>query len=240
MKVVDAISAEHSYIVVGVAGGLLILLAAVCLKIKDWTPGLLKLLYGLIAGVVILSTGYLIISTIQLNVNSSSGGPVHWHADFEVYSCGQELDLVDPKGWSNKVGTPTLHEHNDKRIHQEGVVQYKQDDSLGNFFKVVGGQLTSSTMIFPTNSGKQVFISGQACPDGRVAQLLVFTYRVSGKNYSQYKISNPENFIMASESQVPPGDCYIIEFDSPKDKTDKLCRSYQVAKQIGKLGEEIP
>ena len=71
----------------------------------------------MIALTLTLSTGILIGSTIYLNTNSDSGGPVHWHADIEFWACGNEIELRDPTGFSNKIGTGTLHEHDDHRIH---------------------------------------------------------------------------------------------------------------------------
>lgn len=194
-----------------------------------------KILFFMMIGVVISVTLFLAFSTIYLNVISSSRGPVHWHADFEIWSCGRELELSDPKGWSNKVGTPILHEHNDKRIHLEGVVVNIDDASLGRFFKVIGGKLDSNSLIFPTNNGSVLLKSGDMCPDGKVAKLQVFAYRVINGTYIQQKFLNPQTYIVSPQSQVPPGDCIIIELDSEKNMTDKLCRSYKAAEQIGKI-----
>ena len=60
----------------------------------------------LFAGIVIpalLATIYMVGSTLYLNFTSSSGGPVHWHADIEVWDCGNQLDFTDPQGFSNKI-----------------------------------------------------------------------------------------------------------------------------------------
>lgn len=236
----EQVIADDALKAVLIASALLIILAALCLKIKDLGPTLKKVLYILIVGVTILTTLFLGGSTIYLNVKSSSGGPVHWHADYEIYSCGKEMEMEKPHGMSNKVGESTLHQHGDNKIHLEGVVVEKNDASLGKFFKAVGGQITDKNLIVSTDEGKKSFISGQTCPDGKVAQVQVFVYKVEEKNYSQKKISNPENYVISPQSNVPPGDCIIIEFDTPEAKTDKLCRSFKVAKQIGKLGEEIP
>lgn len=93
--------------------------------------------------------------TVYLNVNSATGGPVHWHADLEVWACGNELDLRDPTGLSNKIGTPTYHEHNDKRIHLEGVpTSLPYDYSMGKFMNVIGGELTNDTLTIPLNTSK--------------------------------------------------------------------------------------
>lgn len=91
-------------------------------------------------------------STIYLNSISDSKGPVHWHTDIEFWVCGEEIELRDPYAFlSNKVGTSTYHEHNDKRIHLEGVVVDKEHDaSLGKFMEVTGGSVTADTLVIPT------------------------------------------------------------------------------------------
>lgn len=95
-------------------------------------------------------------ATVYLNVKSATGGPVHWHADVEFWACGNELELRDPTGFlSNKIGTATLHEHDDKRIHLEGVpVDLPHDASLGKFMDVVGGEISPGAMLIPMNESK--------------------------------------------------------------------------------------
>lgn len=104
-----------------------------------------------IAGIMAFSTILLTGSTVYLNVKSESGGPVHWHAGIEFWACDSELNLRDPDGfWSNKVGSATYHEHNDKYIHLEGVVVDKSyDASLEKFMSVTGGYITDSSIGIP-------------------------------------------------------------------------------------------
>ncbi len=106
-------------------------------------------------------------STVYLNLKSATGGPVHWHADIEFWACGNELELRDPHGvLSNKIGTATYHEHDDKRIHLEGVpVTLPQDASLGKFMDVVGGELTQGKLSVPLNDDK-IFEDGEHDEDG--------------------------------------------------------------------------
>lgn len=184
---------------------------------------------------VILPTFYFIGSTVYINSVSSSRGPVHWHADIEVFACGEELDFLDPKGLSNKVGAAALHEHNDKKIHLEGVVVAPQDASLGKFFSVIGGALNNRLLAVPTERSVQTFINGAACPDGTPGFVQVFVYSTKDGSYTQEKISNPESYIIAPHSQVPPGDCIIIEYGVQKTSTGYLCHSYKVAEQTGKV-----
>jgi hypothetical protein len=91
-------------------------------------------------------------STIYINTISDSKGPVHWHTDVEFWVCGQEIELRDPYEFlSNKVGTSTYHEHNDKRIHLEGVViDESYDASLEKFMKVTGGKIGRDNITIPT------------------------------------------------------------------------------------------
>lgn len=235
----EEVIAHNSFNAVIIGSSLLAILTTLSLGIKKLSPNLKKFLFWSISAVTLITTLILAVSTVYLNVISSSGGPVHWHADIEIFNCGSEVNLKDPKGLSNKIGSPTLHEHNDKRIHLEGVVVEENDASLGKFFHVIGGEITDSSITFPTNEGMQTLSSGSTCPNGQPAELQVFAYKVSGKNYTQQKLTNPSEYIMSPEGAVPPGDCIIFEVDSPKERTDNLCLSFEVAKQIGKLGEEV-
>lgn len=186
----------------------------------------------------VVPTFYFIGATVYLNTISVSKGPVHWHADIEVWACGEELNLRDPEGFSNKIGTAVLHEHNDKRIHQEGVVVNHDDVSLGNFFSVIGGHLSGAQLLVPTDNGLQTFMTGDACDNGSEGVLQVFRYGVEGETYFQEKLADPASYVMAPFSAVPSGDCIIIEFGPEKDETEKMCRSYQVAEYVEKIRRE--
>lgn len=254
---VEAISALSFDVVIWAALALFLLLGLAILsshheRFKPW-------LFGMIVLVVVSSTLSLIGTTIYLNKTSISGGPVHWHADFEVWACGEPLaanvlsggeyqtvdDFKDPVGaLSNKIGTPVLHEHNDLRIHLEGVVVEPRDASLGKFFEVVGGGLTDRSLTLPTNDGQVNLISGQTCA-GQPAELSVFVYQTRGdRYYVKNRLKNPAEYVVSPESIVPPGDCVIIEFDDTPDETDKLCEQYEVGLRTDKvlgevIGEEI-
>ncbi len=142
---------------VGIAAVLLVIFVVLSLTlVKKW-PKVKLPLFLAIAITVVGSTIIIAGGTVYLNTHSFTGGPIHWHADFEIWACGNEVDLRDPTGLSNKIGTPTLHEHNDKRIHLEGVPITPKDASLGNFMDVVGGQLTGNTLIVPLNDSKYFY-----------------------------------------------------------------------------------
>lgn len=240
--------------------------------LKNHMPKLKLPLFVLIAVTMLGSTGILIASTVYLNTKADSKGPVHWHADIEFWSCGAELNLRDPQGMlTNKVGTATYHEHNDKRIHLEGVVVRKSHDaSLGKFMQVTGGHITPGSVAIPlsrdqdkwfasgdqvdgdtqrpqnfslatgagawvTNDEKGPVLSlgdGEYCGEGdeSPAEVQVFAYHYdeASKTYSQRKVDDPADYVIRDESVVPPADCIIVEYDQPKERTDKLCRQYGV------------
>lgn len=241
----------------------------VVLVIISWltinrVPKLKLPLFIALAGTMALSTLSLIGATVYLNTSSESGGPVHWHADFEIWACGNELELRDPTGLSNKIGTSTLHEHNDRRVHLEGVVVEKHvDASLGKFMYVTGGAITDEAMVVPLNPdaslryedevdgdgksdsypqlvepyvfdeptfGKYAkFFDGQTCGDQEAeVQVFVYNYDEANETYKQTKLERPQDYVIYDDSNVPPGDCVIFEFDVPKEKTDKLCEQYGV------------
>ncbi len=141
--------------VVGVSAVALIILILVASQVKSKKSHLKAPLFWMIAAIVSVATFTLLGSTIYLNTKSDSGGPVHWHADIEFWACGTQLELRDPSGFlSNKIGTPTYHEHDDQRIHLEGVVVDENEDaSLGKFIRVVGGSITSSELVLPLADG---------------------------------------------------------------------------------------
>lgn len=233
----DSVVANVSLKAVFIAAILLLLLSIVSIKLKSAEPNLKKILFFGFVAVTVSCTLFLAGLTIYLNTVSVSRGPVHHHADYEVWRCGEELELEDPHGTSNKVGISTIHEHNDKRIHIEGVIVNPEDASLGNYFRVVGGSIDENMLSFADHHGHTILKSGDNCPDVTNAQLQVFLYKVEGENYRQSKLEDAASYIISAESNVPPGDCIIIELDTVKEKTDKLCRSFEVAKQTGELTE---
>jgi hypothetical protein len=109
-------------------------------------------LFVAIAATIILPSLLLMGSTVYVNTISESKGPVHWHTDIEFWVCGQEIELRNPTGFlSNKIGTSTYHEHDDKRIHLEGVVIKKEyDASLEKFMDVTDGDITQTSLVIAT------------------------------------------------------------------------------------------
>lgn len=144
-------------VVAGAAVGLFILMGIAILtkgKFEKLKMPLFIMMSFLMAGSTLVLAG----STVYLNTQSDSGGPVHWHADIEFWICDNEVELIDPVGFSNKVGTWTLHEHNDHRIHLEGVVVDGENDaSLGKFMHVIGGAITDEALVVPLNPSGSIF-----------------------------------------------------------------------------------
>lgn len=234
----ELVIADLSFNSVIIGSALLAILTTLSISIKKQSSTLKKLLFISFCLVTVITTLFLAASTVYLNNISSSKGPVHWHADLEIWQCGKELNLKNPVGWSNKIGTATLHEHNDKRIHLEGVVIEKNDASLGKFFNVIGGKIDSYSVTIPTDEGLKSFKNGKdICLElSQYPEVQTFVYHVEGNEYFQYPIrTDPEKYLLSPYSQVPPGDCIIIEFSPFKNETDKICQSFKVAEQLGKI-----
>ena len=179
---------------------LIIVIVSYNKKMSDSTK---KIVYYLVIAVTGFVTLYLLITTLHLNINSETKGPVHWHADFEIFICDDKIDIADPQGLSNKVGTSLLHEHNDNRIHVEGVVIHKKDISLGAFFFAIEGQISNDELKVPTNSGIIGAHNGDKC-NGNPATLYTF---VNGE-----LINNPSDYVISSYEKIPPGDRIKIVF----------------------------
>jgi hypothetical protein len=191
---------------------------------------------------VVLSTVYAASVTVYINMISETRGPVHWHADFEIWNCGKKIDIIDPTGLSNRIGTPLFHEHNDDRIHVEGVIVEKHDVALAEFFHVIDGELTEHSLEVPTSHGSVLLQNGDRCNSDE-GFLQVFLYRVlnpdatqeTGFVYEQVKLDDVSTYIIAPHSYVPQGDCLIFEFGPEKNKTEKICETYEAAIQKGDL-----
>lgn len=225
---------------ISAAGTIAIALVLIALFWKKKTEEAKTLLFLGIALPILFATIYSAGSTIYLNLASHTKGPVHWHADYEIWDCGSKIDLVRPEGISNRVGSAVFHEHNDNRIHVEGVVVDKAEVDLHNFFETIGGMLSKSALYLPTDNGFAEIKEGDLC-NGREAKLQVFLYKAinpdDAKNwvFEQQKLEDFENYVLAPYSNVPPGDCIIIEFDEEKEKTGHICETYNSAMSRGEL-----
>ena len=230
-------STSKNYVMIAaVIAGILVLIA-IYNKEKDETKTFLFL--GIIIP-IILATVYLAGSTIYLNIISETKGPVHWHADYEIWNCNNKIDLIKPKGLSNRIGSAIFHDHGDNRIHVEGVVTDKKDVDLHNFFETVGGSLTRNSLYIPTDNGSERTKDGDLC-GANPGKLQVFLYKIKNpddtKNwiFEQQKLDNFEDYVLSPHSQIPPGDCIIIEFSEEKQSTEHICETYKNAEQRGDL-----
>ena len=156
-----------------------------------------KTVFLSITGVVSLVTLYLVLTTIHMNIVSATKGPVHWHADYEIWACDKKIGLEYPKFMSNRQGTTAIHSHNDNRIHIEGTLMDLEESSLGVFFQAIGGAISNDAIKIPTNEGLRVFHDGDMC-NGISARLYVFVNGNLVTDPPAYRISHYEN--------VPPGD----------------------------------
>jgi hypothetical protein len=192
--------------------------------------------------IYIVSTITLIIvfDTVNLTIESETKGPVHWHADFQIWKCGGRLDVINPTGLSNRVGTRLFHEHNDNRVHVEGIVKSLVNLDLHNFFRVIGGSLDRNSFIVPTTEGMVEAKDGDLC-NGEEAEVQIFLYKVTnaergqGSGYLVEQLKVNEDYILSPYQDVPPGDCVIVEFDERKDKTERICETYKIALEQGDM-----
>jgi len=208
-----------------IASLVIIALVFASILVKEKTNMVKAVFFITIAIFVLVPTFYVAGSTIYLNVISETKGPVHWHADYEVWNCGEKVDLLDPSGLSNRIGNPVLHDHGDDRMHVEGVVVRKRDVDVYSFFNVIGGNTDNGLSVI-TNDGILTVKDGELC-NGKEAKLQIFAYQIRDGNVLQFKVD--EEYILTAESVIPPGDCIIIEFDEEKERTDKLCETYKIA-----------
>ena len=225
--------------VAGIAAILIAAFVVVAMFAPRPSPEPLKrILFWSIVIVVLSATIYLAGSTIYLNVTSITGGPVHWHADFKIVACGEELHLAQARGLANRVGTATFHHHDDNRIHVEGVVTSLREVTLENFFGTIGGRLSTKSFSVPTHDGLATYMNGEACPDGTRGTMQVFVWYMIDEQTGlagQRKLQDPQGYVPAPYSQIPPGDCVLVEFGPEKERTDEMCTFWQLTVQKGDI-----
>jgi hypothetical protein len=198
----------------------ILLIFIIIVKKKNLSDSSKKWFFWLVISPIIITTVYIMGFTVYENLSSISGGPIHWHADYKVYICGEESDLVDPSALRGKVGSSIFHEHNDGRIHIEGTISKMENIDLGSYFEVVGGELEDGHLIYPTNEKVIEVKNGDFC-NGKEGNLKVY---VNGD-----KIEEPEEYLIYPDSNVPPGDCIIVVFDENIDETTELiCDTWEV------------
>ena len=239
---IEDIILENSLIAIAIGSAVTVISVIVAMTHKTKNNNVKVALFAAISIPVIAATLFVAGGTIYINFNSATGGPVHWHADFELWKCNERVDIIDPTGITNRVGSPTLHEHNDDRIHVEGVVIDYPDVSLHSFFEIIGGDMDDTSIAVPTDNGMVTMFDGEEC-DGQESRFQVFVYRVLNpddlKNweYVQEKLEEPAEYVLSPYSIIPPGDCFIVELGEEKEKTENICETMKVAIDRGELRE---
>ena len=179
---------------------------------KQMAEGAKKLLFYLVVATCAIVTLYIVVTTLHLNLISVTKGPVHWHADYEIWACDKQIALVHPSGMSNKQGVDLMHSHDDNRIHVEGALLDKKAASLGAFFNALGGKLTDTGFEVPSRDGIVVYEDGYTCNE-QPGKLYVF---VNGK-----PIEHPDDYVIGPYETVPPGDRIKIIFtEKPIEEID--------------------
>ncbi|MDP3741336.1 MAG: hypothetical protein Q8R08_03370 [bacterium] len=220
---------SDSNIILIFCGGLIAALILISLAKRELSDDLKLFLFTGIVAATSIATIFLTVDTMAKNQSSITGGPVHWHADFRIFVCGEEIDLKNPSGISNRIGTTDFHEHGDNRIHMEGVVQKYEDITLSRFFEVIGGELKPSYAKIPSTKGDLLVQNGMNCGQDE-SSWQVFLYKTRDKKIVQEKLQNYTEHVMSPHSLIPPGDCLIMEFGAEsKASTENICDFYQIA-----------
>lgn len=245
--------------IIGFAACLVLILLVISSLINKKTEYYKKLIFGLTALIVALSTGALATLNLYLYSKSEVKGIVNWQAGIEFWVCDTEIELKTPnKLFDKHIGNSSIYENDDKKIHITGIVQNKSTDAtLGAFMRAIGGSISSTALSLPVDSriienkndgdttdlggasnvmkyisentagNKTINVkNGMACGNNTKSELQVFVYNAGKDLYSQEKLTNPSEHVIKPSKDIPPGECLIVEFGRPKERTDKLCKEY--------------
>lgn len=197
------------------------------------------------AAVFALATGF-------LTLKAPGHQAASWQAGISFWSCGEQLTVQKPpKGMSTHIGTtPYFYDGNTQTLHYEGLPKSAQPDAnVSSFLEAMGGSLTSRSFSLPIDTqsiqfntlnsqlistdqnGKSAInvANGKSCKDSNdqaAVQVFAFTINRFNNTYKQEKVTNPEQLVIGQESDPHLAQCIIIEFDTPKAKTEHLCQSY--------------
>jgi len=170
-----------------------------------------RLAFWIIAIMAILATIFLLGATLYLNATSPTKGPIHWHADFTVTLCNEEVEIKDPKGITNRIGTSKVHEHNDMRIHIEGTPASLEEIELGEFFKSIGGYFDETIISIPSEEGIISVKDGELCNNLPSHSYLFVESQLGNERIWRLEPLMNE-YMIAPYSNVPPGDRLKIVF----------------------------
>lgn len=203
------------FLILNYALVLFAVLLAVALCKKKASHATKRFLFWSMVIIIGSATLYLATYTIIVNMTSETEGPVHWHADFEIWICGEKQTLPQSTGFENKIGTGSFHHHNDDRIHIEGVVAHLEDVTLSKFFETIGGSLTENSLGIPQEDRSIDYWQNEdRCPDGSKGTVSVFVQK--GDSNDWLPVAEFPDYVISPESDVPPGDRLKIVFDSQK------------------------
>ncbi|MEK6867760.1 MAG: hypothetical protein AABX98_02965, partial [Nanoarchaeota archaeon] len=158
-----------------------------------------------------IATLYLAAYTLTVTLLSVTNGPVHWHADFEVWICGEKQFIPESTGLSGKIGSSLLHHHNDYRIHIEGAVMDYEDIMLAQFFQDIGGSLGQNYIGISQEDGSVAYWqNGDYCPDGKEGMLRLYVQRGFSEEWQE--VAEIPSYIIGPYADVPPGDRLKLVF----------------------------
>jgi len=180
----DVMFSEHVVNVIGIGFVLSLVLTALSFyREDDLTMHDKDVMMNAFLVVILVPSFYAAGSFVHESETSWSGGEIHYHADYEVIieNNGGELEalnLIDPSNFceddymcsiNDRTGITKYHEHNDNRIHLEGVFRKREDATLAAYFEAFGGKLTNTELVYPTNDGVVTKTEG----DGKTLKVLV-------------------------------------------------------------------
>jgi hypothetical protein len=89
------------------------------------------------------------------------------------------------------------------------------------------GSLISSYLINDDTQRYAKFINGGKCKDEKAfVQVFVYKFDQTNNTYRQSKVIDPANYSLTQSSNSDLSDCVIIEYDTIKNQTTKLCQNY--------------
>ena len=146
--------------------------------------------YGLVIVAVAIFL-YLVTKLFsQPTTESYTKDAVHWHAQLDVYACGENKLMPAPEG-EHHLGLPLLHTHSDRLIHIEGKIWKKEDIMLGAYMDAIGIPFNDTQLLDYKNDGM--------CDNGKPNKVRMIVNDKENFEFRNYVINNKDKIELRYE-----------------------------------------
>lgn len=119
---------------------------------------------------------------------------IHWHSDIAIEICGSRIPIPNPYPEHNQAASsslPSIHTHDDGKIHMEGLFTKKENLQLGRFFENLGLVFNSVQITEYKN--------GNACNNGKENEVKMFVNGEENIEFDKFQLKDGDSILIRYE-----------------------------------------